>query len=471
MNKLSESASSYTESDAKKMSVFVFISFAMGDVVVQLFIYLYGVRTFDFYENEIGLASGIISIAFVIFAIWNMVNDPIIGFLADKPRSFWRKYGKRLPWVVTGGIGTALGFILIFAIPDVDPQTDWLFTFIWLLLSVCLFDTFFSMFDTNYTAIIPDKFRSDKLRVRLASFQVSLGLFGTVLAVVISPMFIVYGQKSTFLTMSIIIGMIGIVLVLLQLYGIREDKAMVESYYQQYQKKEKPKFTSILKVVVNQKSFLGFLVLYTFYQTTISILLASIPYLVRFILDEQAIVESFILIGYIMAGLISIPIWGKLALKKGNKNIFVAGGIVIVMGTIPFLFVNNVIGAIISASIVGIGLIGFWLMLNPIISDVIDEAIANSGIRQEGLYMGVRTFFGRIAIALQAVIFGVVHILTGFTPASPIQSDFAVFGIRLQMAIIPGIIMAIGLITFWKLYDLTDEKKKMIRERLAELKI
>lgn len=467
---MSESKTSNVSSnEVQKMSIFVFISFAMGDIIVQLFIYLYGVRTFDFYENEIGLASGIISIAYVIFALWNMVNDPIIGFLADKPRSFWKKYGKRLPWVVIGGIGTALGFILIFAIPDVNPQTDWLFTFAWLLVSVCLFDTLFSMFDTNYTAIIPDKFRTDKQRVRLASFQVGLGLFGTVLAVVVSPMFIVYGQKSSFLTMAITIGVIGIILVLLQLYGIKEDKAMIQIYFEQYKQKEQVKFLKVLKICIKQKNFSGFLILYTFYQTTISLLLGSIPYLVRFILGEEAIIESFILVGYIVAGLLSLPIWGKLALKKGNKKILFAGGFVIMVGTVPFLFLNSIIIAIIAASIVGIGLIGFWVVLNPLISDIIDEAIANSGVRQEGLYMGVRTFFGRIAIMLQAVIFGIVHILTGFTPASPIQSDLAIFGIRLQMGLIPGIIMTIGLIIFWQFYDLTPEKKLMVRKRLNEL--
>lgn len=459
-------------SSKQEFPIWVFISFAMGDVFVQLFIYLYSVRTFDFYENEIGLATGIIAIAFVIFALWNMINDPIIGFIADKPRGFWKKYGKRLPWVISGGIGTSLAFMLMFAVPDVDPKADWLFVFIWLLVSICLFDTLFTMFDTNYTAIIPDKFRTDEKRLRLASFQVGLGIFGTVLAVVISPMFIVYGDRYSFLNMAIVIGIIGIVLILLQIYGIREDKVMIESYYDKYNKTEQVKFTKVLKVAVKQRSFIGLLLLYMFYQTVVSLLLGSIPYLVRFILNEKAIVESYILLGYIVAGLISVPIWGKLALKEGNnKKIFMIGGLLFGIGTIPFLFISSVMGAILIAVILGVGMIGFWLMLNPIISDVIDEAISESGIRQEGLYMGVRTFFGRIAIMLQAIIFALVHIFTGFEPGSATQSPTAIFGLRLQMGLIPAIIMIIGVLIFWKLYDLTPEKKEIIRKKLEELNI
>jgi Na+/melibiose symporter-like transporter len=72
---------------------------------------------------------------------------------------------------------------------------------------------------------------------------------------------------------------------------------------------------------------------------------------------------------------------------------------------------------------------------------------------------------------LQAIIFALVHILTGFTPGSPTQSPVAILGLRIQMGIIPAIIMIIGLLVFWKLYDLTPEKKQLIRKRLQELNI
>ena len=472
MTELKNNQKSDELDDSKTFPIWVFISFAMGDVFIQLYIYLFSVRTFDFYENEVGLATGIIALAFVIFALWNMINDPLIGFLSDKPRNFWRKWGKRTPFVIIGGIGTTLSFIFIFAVPDVDPKSNWLIVFIWLLVSICLFDTVFSSFDTNYISLVPDKFRTDKKRLRLASFQVGLGIFGTVLAVVVSPMFIVYGQQSSFLTMAIIVGIIGIVLILLLIYGIHEDKAMIENYFIAYEKAEKVKFIKVLKVAIKQKSFVAFLIVYMLYQTTVSLLLGSIPYLVRFILNGEAIIETYILLGYIVAGIISVPFWSKIALKTGNnKTVFIIGGRVWGLGSIPFLFITTVTAAIIVAIILGIGMIGFWLMLNPIISDVIDEAIAESGIRQEGVYMGVRTFFGRIAIMLQAIIFALIHIFTGFTPGSATQSPTAIFGLRLQMGLIPAIIMIIGILVFWKMYDITPEKKEITRKKLKELNL
>lgn len=64
--------------------------------------------------------------------------------------------------------------------------------------------------------------------------------------------------------------------------------------------------------------------------------------------------------------------------------------------------------------------------------------------------MGVRTFFGRIAIIIQAITFALIHILTGFEPGSATQSATAVFGLRLQVSVVPMILMIIGILLFWR---------------------
>ncbi|TFG04461.1 MAG: MFS transporter [Promethearchaeota archaeon] len=475
MNEKSPNESSVaTKSNSKtpeKIPLLVFFSFAFGDLFIELFVAAFGVRVFDFFENEVGLATGLIALAFILYAVWNMINDPLIGYIADKPRSFWRRYGKRFLWIIAGGIGTSLSFLLIFAVPELDPNTDWLFIFLWLLSTICLFDLFFSTFDTNYNGLIPDKFRKNDQRLRLSSFEVALGIFGTVLGAVVPPMIIVYGNRSSFITMGIIFSIIGVVLIILQIYGIREDKSMIERHFEVYENMERVSFFKLIKICVKQRSFIAYLILFTAYQATIALLLGSIPYLVRFILKEEAIIESYILIGYILAGLVSVPIWAKLAMKKSNKKIFLTGGFILSIVTLPFLFVDTFIGALITAAFVGVGLIGFWLMTNPILADVVDEAIVENGFRQEGFYMGVRVFFARIALIIQALTFALIHILTGFEPGSATQTPLAILGLRIQMAIVPSILMIAGLLVFWKLYDLTPEKTSIIKAKLEELNL
>ena len=53
------------------------------------------------------------------------------------------------------------------------------------------------------------------------------------------------------------------------------------------------------------------------------------------------------------------------------------------------------------------------------------------------VYFGIRIFFARIAFIVQAVVFTLIHISTGFDPALQTQTDLALLGLRLQMALIP----------------------------------
>jgi GPH family glycoside/pentoside/hexuronide:cation symporter len=454
----------------KKFPLIVYFSFAFGDLMIELFVYLFGVRVFSFYENRVLLHPLLILAAYVIYTLWNMINDPLIGYVADKPKKFWDRFGKRRPWIIVGGIGISVSFILIFAVPDLDPVVDGFFIFLWLLLSICLFDTFFSFFDTNYNGLIPDKFRTDKQRLKLSGFEVGLGIFGSVLGSLVG-LIIDYESKASFVFMAVIFAFIGLIILALQQYGIRETKEMKQRYVKSVDEINKVSFIDMLKICIKQRSFVAYLILFTLYQATIMILLGSIPYLVDFILNEDPDMETVILLGYILAGLLSIPIWSKIAKKAGNKKVFIISGIVMALLIFPFFFANSVIYGVIAAALMGVGLIGFWLMSNPVLADVIDEAIVNNKVRQEGLYMGVRIFFARIAILIQALTFTIIHITTGFNSKLPAQTDLALIGLRIQMAIIPVILMLLGVFAFWKLYDISPEKKKEIKQKLSELNL
>jgi Na+/melibiose symporter-like transporter len=120
-------------------------------------------------------------------------------------------------------------------------------------------------------------------------------------------------------------------------------------------------------------------------------------------------------------------------------------------------------------TLVGIGIGGTWIMLAPVLADVIDESVVRTGKREEGIYNGFQQFFGRIAILIQAITFVVVHTLTGFKEGSSTQSPEAIFGIHIHFALMPMIFMLIGCFIFWKWYDLTPDKAKINQDKVKEL--
>ena len=79
-------------------------SFSVGPFMNSFILSTFQLLIFYYYEVELGLATFLVGLSFVIYAIWNMINDPLIGYLTDKPMRWSKKYGMRTPWVLIGAI-------------------------------------------------------------------------------------------------------------------------------------------------------------------------------------------------------------------------------------------------------------------------------------------------------------------------------------------------------------------------------
>lgn len=456
-----------------KHSKKIMASYSSGSLIYQLIQGVLIFMLFYFYEVEIGLNSLLTGIGLAIYAVWDAVNDPLVGHITDRIFGFTKKWGRRFPWMIVTYIPMLICFVLIFTPPQgINAQESPWMIFGWLIFTTCLFDTFESLFTINFWGLFPDKFRSRKERVSTSAMIVYIGMIGVVLANLLPPMIIVYGEISSYITMAWITVIISLVCWILMIPGARDDKEVVEKYIANYEEKEKEPYIRVLITAFKQKAFVAFLLIYMLYQVLTATVQGSLLYVVNFVLGAPASAILNIMIFLLIGDAIGVILWLFYNKKTGdNRKTMIYSAIVMICLTVIFTFLGTLTSISINILIWGIGLGGFWVMLGPVTSDVIDEAVANTGKRREGLYMGIRFFMSNIAKVIQALVLGIVHTFTGFVEGSEIQPASAVFGIQLHFGIIPAIFMAVGLILFWKLYDITPQKSKEIKEQLSELKL
>jgi GPH family glycoside/pentoside/hexuronide:cation symporter len=426
---------------------------------------------FFFYETEVLLNVGILALIITLFTLWDAINDPLIGNFTDRPFKFTRKVGRRLPWVLLGIFPWAILYIFVYTPPNVDPNTDVWLIFAYLLIILCAFDTFLTLWTVNSEALFPAKFRDLEQRRKISGLKAFWGIIGIAIGIIIPPLFIEYNNRQSYVIQATILSIVAICLAFLLIPGHRESKKLIEEYFSSgVEQREKIGFIKALGSALKKKNFLLVVGLQFFYYILTGLLLASMNYFIKYNLQEDP--EAFIVVmgGYLVISLITIPIWVKIAQKvNNNKKMITIGAFLMALMTLPIIFVNSLIFLIITAAMIGFAGGIFFVMQDAVFADVIDETVILDRDRREGTYFGIKIFLSRLSGIVVALSIAIVHIATGFNPRATEQTPLALIGIRIHIGVIPVISLLIGGIIFWKFYDLTPERSREIHAKIQEL--
>jgi Na+/melibiose symporter-like transporter len=326
----------------------------------------------------------------------------------------------------------------------------------------------------NFLALFPDKFRDSSERISASAFVVYIGFGGIVGSILIPPLLITYGDVGSYMFMAGVCIVISFICGIFMIPGLKDDKENVQRYLTKYEVEggKKESFFKILKQTLKHKSFVIFLTMYILYLSLTHLMNGSIIYFVRYVLKGEASMIALISLALMIGGLISVPFWIKLNKKLGdNRKTMIIGGIIMVCFASLLSLFTDLTLVLLVTFLFGFGLGGYWVMVEPVFGQIIDESVVNTEQRREGAYNGIRVFFTRAAVVIQAITLALVHELTGFVEGAATQPTLAVLGIRLHIGLIPAIFMAIGLLVFWKFFDLTPEKAIKLKEDIIKLKL
>ncbi len=449
------------------------ISYGFGYVVVN-YILLYGLSNLlYFYEVEMGLSAIYILLAGVIFALWNMVNDPLLGFLTDKPLKWTPRYGLRAPWVV---VCTPLIFIFFYLIWIPPQGMGAMVMFLWFILMTCAFDTFFSIYNDHvyggYTNQFPSEYerRRSFAIVTIIMFLVITGM------IIIGSLLIEFGNPASFAFSALVMIILMAIFSIIIFPGIKESAEMKQMFITAYEKAEKTSFFRTLKTALKTKNFTVSLAGYTIQVTASTIYLASLPYMLKDVYGVPFAMNTLLALLGTAAAILSIPFWYNYSRKHGFKKTYWVTYILQGILYLQFFFTPNFWAHLICTIIFQINGIGLTTMLMPVASDTYDEVSSHMGFRVDASMVGIRTFFFRVAFLLIFLVILPIHLLTGyntdpnaFGPAD--QTAAALLGIRIHTALIPGIMMIIMGLIFKKFYTLEGEEKLALVKKLKDMGI
>lgn len=422
-----------------------------------------------YYVRTMGLSDGYFLIAQTVYAIYNAINDPLIGYATNRRFRFTAKLGKTTPFIMGGGLLCLLTAILVYR----APFTGQIGLLIWMVLMLCLTDTFYSAFYVNYSSLIPVLVRTKKQRIR---FGVNTAAVGTI-CMLIGFILLEFGditQKNGYAVPMILNAAVGVVLLLVLFGTVKEKPELTEELFRVENASEESGFFHLLKQSVQSKNMFLYLLLFVAFQILSIMSISSLPYFLEFVMEmpvEKINSTRTLLLLIEFAGVfVSLPVWSALAKRMEFKTIFGICGLVLSVFCIPVLFFSSQISIMVMFFLIGLGVGGFWMLLPSVFTDTLDEIAYTTGRHDEAVYAGIRTFFARFALVFQAALYFIIRKITGFSANLSVDQVTATmkFGIRFEMLGVSILLMIAASALFLAKYDLVGDKLAGIRKALDQ---
>jgi GPH family glycoside/pentoside/hexuronide:cation symporter len=138
-----------------------FYSFGtLADVTAyQMFTFL----IFTFYYAVMRVNVILLTIGYILWSFWNAFNDPLIGIVSDRTSTRW---GRRKPFIFAAIIPLAVLLVIVW----MPPTGTEMVIFIYFMIMLILFDTFYTMFSLTQTALFPEMFEDIEDQAKANNF-------------------------------------------------------------------------------------------------------------------------------------------------------------------------------------------------------------------------------------------------------------------------------------------------------------
>jgi len=460
----------------RKLSLKERVLFGTSAFPDQLTYQAFTIYIFTFYFAVVGLTMLEMWIGFVLWGVWNMFNDPLLGALSDKTKQKG-KLGKRKFYLIISFVPLSLIMIFLFTVPA--NFKFWYFIFI-----IFTFEFFYTMFSVNTNAVFPEMFPTEKQRGDVNVFLKSFTMVAIILASLI-PTFItdplvptsdppdpveVASIQFNYIISGIVLCIIVLIMAILFIFlAVKEKEEAITDF------EKRPGFFKSIKLTFSNRTFIKFTLGNMLIWYCFNVLLTVFPLYSVFVLGRT---QGTFLIGItlmlaLLGAIVFLPLHSKIRAKIGTrKGLMIGMGIWIITLFPLFLLSNNEISRILSLVIfftLGFGLSAALFYIDLIHGDVIDQDALKFGVRRAASYYGVNAFIHRFSMILGITTIYFIFKGTGWSEYVPIVADpfLRDLGLKALMFIFPSLALVTSILIF-KFYDLHGEKLEKMRQELEK---
>ena len=411
----------------------------------------------------------IMGILTIVWAIWDAINDPMMGALMD--RAFAKrqnKNGKFRPWLLRA---TPLLAVTAIALWTVPTFFDGIATLVALFSFKVLYEGAYTMFNIPMGSLLSAMSTSDVERASLSSARGVGSMFGNMIPGIVAPAILGLIGKSNpvaYMVVGVSFAVVGFVLCLLH-YALTEERVVVNEKTDV----DEIKLTDIFGVVKKNRAFIA-LCIHGISICTMQYLIENISIQMYTGVYGDPLYKSLgtILSAPFMAGaMIFVPFMcKKFGLEKIIRYTLLVGGAIcaglFVMHM--FMYVHPLIHGLLLGTGSGFAMVSIQMQWG-LVGEAIDYNEFKTGKRTEGSIYGTFNLSRRIgqAIGMGFSFFALDWIR--YDSTLPVQSASTIFGFKVICVLLPALCVLGSWAAFKFVWNITPEiRAKMSAAKLAE---
>ena len=442
----------------RKMSKGELVSYGLGGVASTMPSQFKTAYAMNFMSDVAGLHVGAVGILNTLLIIWDAINDPIIGGIADRTNT--KRWGKYRPHMIMGILLWAVIMVMLFTVPDLPETGMW----IYYIVALLLYSVFYTQFTVPWQALNSAMTRDPQERnLMLTCRQYGGFIAGAVVGVITIPIV----QKSADPRTGWLIS-VGIVCVTMIITGLcAANGAKRVDYHNSLPTPEKIHFKSQIGLVIHNRAvicaalLLGAVTLVNTMSSALSL------YYLRCVVENMGLKALFSLVS-LGISLVVIPMMPAMLRKFGKiKTVFI-GMFVILLQSI-WLLVRREYAT--DLEVIGMGFVGSlgFVFANvavlAMIPDCTDYTEWKFGTAQAGFINATITFMKKFCSSFSTMIVGVALASVGYSASETSQE---VIDMIVNLKIAYPIVLMIVTVILVKLYPITPAFAKTMRAELKQ---
>lgn len=424
----------------------------LADMGVVVFVVVKQLLVLTYLTAYLGVPVAIAGFVTTAVLIFDMITDPLIGYLSDKTQS---RFGRRAPWMFIGVLVMSAGMVGLFSVPLGMAMSA---NLVWVIAFFVLATIGFTMVAIPYGAQSGEITQDPKERSAMTGWRMAFASVGILIGGAVIPG-LAGSMGYAMAALAVTPLMVGAVW--LSLWSIRKAPR-IESAAQ-------VNLSGMFGLVFANRAFVVLVLLYGVMTLAIAMITAGLPFAALYLIVDSGDTAlsgaaaalstlSLMFAAFVIGSILSQAVWVLLSNRLGKVSALIIGLLLYVVllcalnTQLPSVNVTAIAGMFVLAGMTNGAYQQIPWAMYP---DLMDVTRRTSGVAIEGAFSAVWLFGQKLANAAAPAVLGLTLAAAGWqetTDGVVVQSDGALAALLNAITLIPAVILIVAIIGLAAIY-------------------